>query len=38
MPVAYFGSTGQLEIAVNNGDAARRFGMNQNSTIIIHPD
>jgi len=38
LPVAYFGSTGQLEIAVNNGNAARRFGMNQNSTVIIQPD
>ena len=37
-PLAYFGSTGQLEIAINNGNAERYFGANQGTTILIEPD
>lgn len=35
-PLAYFGSTDQLEIAVNDGSAERYFGANQGTTILIH--
>jgi hypothetical protein len=34
-PLAYFGSTDQLEIAVNNGDAERYFGANQGTTVLV---
>jgi len=34
-PLAYFGSTDQLEIAVTNGSAERYFGANQGTTIFI---
>jgi S-adenosylmethionine hydrolase len=37
-PIAYFGSTNQLEIAVNNGDAARYFGANQGTTILVETE
>jgi hypothetical protein len=37
-PVAYYGSTNQLEIAVNGGDAARYFGADQGSSVMIHRD
>ena len=37
-PLAYFGSTGQLEIAVNNGNAERYFGANQGTTILVEPE
>lgn len=34
-PLAYFGSTGQLELAVNNGNAERYFGADQGTTIMV---
>ena len=34
-PLAYFGSTGQLEIAINNGNAERYFGADQGTTILL---
>ncbi len=34
-PLAYFGSTDQLEIAINNGNAERYFGADQGTTILI---
>lgn len=34
-PLAYFGSTDQLEIAINNGNAERYFGADQGTTILV---
>lgn len=34
-PVAYFGSTGQLEIAINGGNAARYFGADQGTAVRV---
>jgi len=34
-PLAYFGSTGQLEIAVSNGNAERYFGAHQGTTVFV---
>ena len=36
--IAYFGSTGQLEVAVNNGNAARYFEATQNTTVIVETE
>ncbi|MFA9477980.1 S-adenosyl-l-methionine hydroxide adenosyltransferase family protein [Phycisphaerales bacterium AB-hyl4] len=36
-PVAYFGSTGRLEIAVRNGSAAARFTATPGTTIDLQP-
>jgi S-adenosylmethionine hydrolase len=37
-PVAYYGSTNQLEVAVNGGDAARYFGADQGTSVLIQRD
>lgn len=35
-PVAVMGSNGFLEIAVNGGSAAQRFGLNAGDVVIVH--
>ncbi|MEE9211692.1 MAG: SAM-dependent chlorinase/fluorinase [Phycisphaeraceae bacterium] len=34
-PVAYFGSTGRLEVAVRNGNAAERFSVGPGATVLL---